>query len=81
MNCYPFIEAEKAQGCNVKRACGLLKVSTPRDDRTSAKGTEGHGVRGSGNLGGRALVDNRGPPSTTVPVCYMRAFFLPAGVR
>ena len=27
MNCYPFIEAEKAQGRNVKRACELLKVS------------------------------------------------------
>ena len=27
MNCYPFIEAEKAQRHNVKRACELLKVS------------------------------------------------------
>ena len=27
MNCYPFIEAEKAQQRNVKRACELLKVS------------------------------------------------------
>ncbi len=27
MNCYPFIEAEKAQQHNVKRACELLKVS------------------------------------------------------
>ena len=27
MNCYPFIEAEKAQRRNVKRACELLKVS------------------------------------------------------
>jgi hypothetical protein len=26
-NCYPFIEAEKAQRRNVKRACELLKVS------------------------------------------------------
>jgi putative transposase len=27
VNCYPFIEAEKASGCNVTRACELLKVS------------------------------------------------------
>ena len=27
MNCYPFIEAEKAQQRNVKRACALLEVS------------------------------------------------------
>ena len=27
MNCYPFIEAEKSQQRNVKRACELLKVS------------------------------------------------------
>ena len=27
MNCYPFIEAEKSQRRNVKRACELLKVS------------------------------------------------------
>jgi hypothetical protein len=27
VNCYPFIEAEKARQRNVKRACGLLKVS------------------------------------------------------
>jgi len=27
VNCYSFIEAEKAQQRNVKRACGLLKVS------------------------------------------------------
>jgi len=27
VNCYPFIEAEKAQRRNVKRACELLKVS------------------------------------------------------
>jgi transposase InsO family protein len=27
VNCYPFIEAEKAQQRNVKRACELLKVS------------------------------------------------------
>ncbi len=27
MNCYPFIEAEKAGRRNVKRACALLKVS------------------------------------------------------
>ena len=27
MNCYPFIEAEKAQQRNVKRACELLEVS------------------------------------------------------
>jgi transposase InsO family protein len=27
VNVYPFVEAEKAQQCNVKRACELLKVS------------------------------------------------------
>ena len=27
MNCYPFIEAEKSQRRNVRRACELLKVS------------------------------------------------------
>jgi hypothetical protein len=27
VNCYPFIEAEKSQRRNVKRACELLKVS------------------------------------------------------
>ena len=27
MNVYRFIEAEKAQQCNVKRACELLEVS------------------------------------------------------
>jgi len=27
VNCYPFIEAEKAQQRNVRRACELLKVS------------------------------------------------------
>ena len=27
MNCYPFIEAERAGRCNVARACALLKVS------------------------------------------------------
>jgi transposase InsO family protein len=27
VNCYPFIEAEKVQQRNVKRACELLKVS------------------------------------------------------
>ena len=27
MNLYPFIEAEKTQQRNVKRACGLLEVS------------------------------------------------------
>jgi transposase InsO family protein len=27
VNMYPFIEAEKAQQCNVKRACELLEVS------------------------------------------------------
>ncbi len=40
MNCYPFIEAEKAQRRNVKRACELLKVSraayyAARDGRPS----------------------------------------------
>jgi putative transposase len=27
VNCYPFIEAEKTQQRNVKRACELLEVS------------------------------------------------------
>ena len=37
MNCYPFIEAEKAGDHNVKRACELLKVSRSAyyADRTS----------------------------------------------
>jgi len=30
VNCYPFIEAEKVQRRNVKRACELLKVSPCR---------------------------------------------------
>ena len=31
MNCYPFIEAEKGQQRNVKRACELLEVSPSVD--------------------------------------------------
>jgi hypothetical protein len=27
VNCYPFIEAERAGSRNIKRACELLKVS------------------------------------------------------
>ena len=38
MNCYPFIEAEKAQQHNVKRACELLKVS--RSAYYAARGDE-----------------------------------------
>ncbi len=38
MNCYPFIEAEKAQRRNVKRACELLKVS--RSAYYAARGAE-----------------------------------------
>jgi transposase InsO family protein len=42
VNCYPFIEAEKAQRRNVKRACELLKVSraayyAARDGRPSGR--------------------------------------------
>ena len=38
MNCYPFIEAEKSQRRNVKRACELLKVS--RSAYYAARGDE-----------------------------------------
>ena len=38
MNCYPFIEAEKARQRNVKRACELLKVS--RSAYYAARGDE-----------------------------------------
>ena len=41
MNCYPFIEAEKAQRRNVKRACELLKVS--RSAYYAARGDEPSG--------------------------------------
>ena len=42
MRLYPFIEAEKSQGSNVKRACELLKVSraacyAARDGRPSSR--------------------------------------------
>ena len=42
MNCYPFIEAEKSQRRNVKRACELMKVSrsayyAARDGRPSQR--------------------------------------------
>jgi transposase InsO family protein len=45
VNCYPFIEAEKAQQHNVKRACELLKVSraayyAARDGRPSPRDRE-----------------------------------------
>ena len=45
MNCYPFIEAEKSQRRNVKRACELLKVSRSayyeaRDGRPSGRATQ-----------------------------------------
>ena len=48
MNCYPFIEAEKARQRNVKRACELLKVSraacyASRDGQTSARDREDAG--------------------------------------
>ena len=48
MNCYPFIEAEKARQRNVKRACELLKVSraacyAARDGQTSARDREDAG--------------------------------------
>jgi hypothetical protein len=50
VNCYPFIEAEKAQQCNVKRACELLKVSraayyAARDGPPSARDREDAGRR------------------------------------
>ena len=38
MNCYPFIEAEKVQQRNVKRACELMKVS--RSAYYAARGDE-----------------------------------------
>jgi transposase InsO family protein len=41
VNCYPFIEAEKAQRRNVKRACELLKVS--RSAYYAARGDEPSG--------------------------------------
>src|SRR4029079_7954724 len=49
VNCYPFIEAEKAQQRNVKRACELLKVSraayyAARDGQTSARDREDAGL-------------------------------------
>ena len=45
MNVYPFIEAEKAQQRNVKRACQLLKVSraayyAAQDGRPSDRGRQ-----------------------------------------
>jgi transposase InsO family protein len=45
VNCYPFIEAEKAQQRNVKRACALLKVSraayyAARDGQPSGRARE-----------------------------------------
>ena len=45
MNCYPFIEAEKSQQRNVKRACELLKVSrsayyAARDGRLSERAAQ-----------------------------------------
>jgi transposase InsO family protein len=45
VNCYPFIEAEKAQRRNVKRACELLKVSrsayyAARGNRPSARAAQ-----------------------------------------
>ena len=49
MNCYPFIEAEKAQRRNVKRACELLKVSRAayyqaRKDQPSKREREDAGL-------------------------------------
>ena len=45
MNVYPFIEAEKSQRSNVKRACELMKVSraayyAARKDRLSRRARE-----------------------------------------
>jgi transposase InsO family protein len=45
VNCYPFIEAEKSQRRNVKRACELMKVSraayyAARKDRISRRARE-----------------------------------------
>ena len=45
MNCYPFIEAERAQRRNVKRACELMKVSrsayhAARDGRPSQRAAQ-----------------------------------------
>jgi hypothetical protein len=45
VNCYPFIEAEKAQQRNVKRACELVKVSRAAYYTESAPGlAAGSGV-------------------------------------
>ena len=49
MNCYPFIEADKAQQRNVKRACELLKVSraafyAARDGQPSGRGRQDAGL-------------------------------------
>jgi len=49
VNCYPFIEAEKAQRRNVKRACELLKVSRAayyqaRKDQPSKREREDAGL-------------------------------------
>jgi transposase InsO family protein len=49
VNCYPFIEAEKAQRRNVKRACELLKVSraayyAARDGKPSDREREDAGL-------------------------------------
>ena len=45
MNCYPFIEAEKAQRRNVKRACELLKVSRSAYYAARAGTAVGRGTR------------------------------------
>ena len=58
VNCYPFIDAEKAQRRNVKRACELLKVSRAACHASRADQTRtGTGRRGGG----------RRPPSQTRP--------------
>jgi putative transposase len=82
VNCYPFIEAEKSQRRNVKRACELLKVSrsayyAARDGRPSDRAAQDaelaaqvkavHGNR-------RAATAPRG----STPPCGLRAGGIPA---
>jgi len=46
VNCYPFIEAEKADRRNVARACALLKVAGPTVTRRAATGPTGRAGAG-----------------------------------
>jgi putative transposase len=60
VNCYPFIEAEKSQRRNVKRACELMKVSrsayyAARRDEPSDR------VRGDAELAAQVRAVHQGP--------------------